>query len=176
MTSASLTCNTGLATPVSTAVLTIPAGAQVASFWQHVLGGPQFAGDPDNPIAATHHGPIEVYLAAVPSNPGTATPTVTGWFKIASDGLTNGAWGVDHMVANGGWANFTMPTCVASGNYVRRLAFSRPYTRALLMRGMLQLMRVQLIALHSAYESMGAQFYVRGRHTLSQAAWFADSR
>jgi len=43
------------------------------------------------------------------------------------------------MIANGGWHYFTMPTCVASGEY---------------------LMRVELIALHNAGTSGGAQFYM----------------
>lgn len=44
------------------------------------------------------------------------------------------------MVANNGWSYFTMPTCIAPGNY---------------------LLRVELLALHSAYTSGQAQFYVR---------------
>jgi len=65
VTSPSVACNTGLKSPVSSAVVTIPAGAEVGAWYQHVLGGPQMAGDPDNPIAKSHKGPIMAYLAKV---------------------------------------------------------------------------------------------------------------
>ncbi|MCJ1312016.1 hypothetical protein MMC25_005690 [Agyrium rufum] len=139
VTSEPIVCNTGLVNPVSTTVIDIPAGAKVGAYWQHILGGPQGAGDADNPIATTHHGPISYYLAKVP-NSATASGDSLSWFKVASDGLNTatGKWGVDNMVANAGWAYFTMPSCIAPGNY---------------------LLRVELIALHSAYASKGAQFY-----------------
>ena len=44
------------------------------------------------------------------------------------------------MIANGGWSYFTMPSCIAPGNYI---------------------LRAELIALHNAYSAGGAQFYVR---------------
>jgi cellulase len=50
-----------------------------------------------------------------------------------------GKWAVDTMIANQGWWEFTMPSCVAPGQY---------------------LMRIELLALHSAYSSGGAQFYM----------------
>lgn len=43
------------------------------------------------------------------------------------------------MYAAGGWHYFTMPTCIAPGDY---------------------LMRVELLALHSASSPGGAQFYM----------------
>lgn len=79
------------------------------------------------------------YLAKV-DDAATAPATGQQWFKIAEDGLfANGTWAVDSMIANKGWYYFTMPACVAPGDY---------------------LMRVELIALHSAYSSGGAQFYM----------------
>jgi cellulase len=60
---ASIACNTGL--KKSNTVITVPAGAKVASWFQHVIGGAQYANDADNPIAASHKGPIQVYLAKV---------------------------------------------------------------------------------------------------------------
>ena len=81
-----------------------------------------------------------VYLAKV-DNAANANARGLRWFKIAEDGLDTGSgqWGVDRMINNGGWQYFDMPTCIAPGNY---------------------LMRVELIALHSAYNQGGAQFYV----------------
>jgi len=139
VTSPDIACNTGLKSPISTAIVTIPAGGKVSAWFQHVLGGPQMAGDPDNPIAASHKGPVMVYLAKV-DNAGTASWTGLNWFKVAEEGLntSTGKWGVDTMIAGNGWWSFTMPSCVAAGQY---------------------LMRVELIALHSAYASGGAQFY-----------------
>lgn len=61
----SIACNTGLLSPLSSKIVTIPAGAQIATWWQHVIGGPQFTNDPDNPIAASHKGPLLAYLAKV---------------------------------------------------------------------------------------------------------------
>jgi cellulase len=135
-----ISCNTGLLTPVSTKVLTVPAGSKVGAWFQHVIGGPQYNPDPDNPIASSHKGPISVYLAPV-SDASTAAGTGQKWFKIAEEGLdtTTGKWAVDSMIAGNGWWNFTMPSCIAAGQY---------------------LMRVELIALHSAYSTGGAQFYL----------------
>src|SRR5690606_7547911 len=69
-----------------------------------------------------------------------ASPSGLRWFKVAEEGLNNGQWGVDTMIRNNGWQYFTMPQCIAPGHY---------------------LMRIELIALHSAYSQGGAQFYVR---------------
>ncbi|KAH6615971.1 glycoside hydrolase [Chaetomium sp. MPI-SDFR-AT-0129] len=62
------------------------------------------------------------------------------WFKIAEDGLdtATGTWGVDRMIAQGGWAYARVPECLEAGEY---------------------LVRQELLALHSAYDRMGAQFY-----------------
>ena len=57
----SITCNTAIHSPVSQAVVTIPAGAKVGAYWQHLLGSND-ANDADNPIAASHKGPVLVYL------------------------------------------------------------------------------------------------------------------
>jgi len=140
VTSDSISCNTGLYSPISSAVVTIPAGATVGAWWEHILGGPQGANDADNPIAASHKGPLIVYLAAV-TDAATASGAGLQWFKIAEEGLntSTGKWGVDTMIAGAGWWSFTVPACVAPGQY---------------------LMRVELIALHSAYASGGAQFYM----------------
>lgn len=79
-----------------------------------------------------------VYLAKV-DNAATAQTTGLKWFKVAEDGLSNGQWAVDKMIANNGWHYFTMPTCVAPGDY---------------------LMRVETIALHGAQSQGQAQFYM----------------
>ncbi|KAI2610228.1 glycoside hydrolase family 61 protein [Hypoxylon fragiforme] len=134
---AAFACNKDLKHTDST-VITIPAGAKVGAWWGHVIGGAQSANDADNPIAKSHKGPISVYLAKV-DNAATAQPTGLKWFKVAEDGLSNGQWAVDKMISNNGWHYFTMPTCIAPGDY---------------------LMRVELIALHGAQMQGQAQFYM----------------
>lgn len=131
-------CNSGFQSPISSTVINVPAGAKVGAQYQHVIGGPQFSGDPDNPIAASHKGPVIVYLAKV-DNAATANTSGLKWFKIYEEGLNNGKWGVDTLLQNNGWATFTMPPCVASGQY---------------------LMRVEVIALHGAGSQGQAQFYM----------------
>ena len=75
----------------------------------------------------------------------SATQTnVTGlkWFKIYQDGYDPATkkWAVDKMIENKGKVSFKIPDCIASGEY---------------------LLRVEMIALHSASSYPGAQFYVR---------------
>ena len=72
-------------------------------------------------------------------NAATAGTTGLKWFKVAENGLNGGKWAVDTMIANQGWHYFTMPSCVASGDY---------------------LMRAELIALHGAQKAGQAQFYM----------------
>lgn len=73
-------------------------------------------------------------------NAATASPAGLKWFKVFEDGLDgSGKWGVDRMIANNGWVDFTLPTCIAAGDY---------------------LLRAEIIALHSASKQGEAQFYV----------------
>jgi cellulase len=150
-------CNTGIQYKDNT-VITVPAGAKVGAWFGHVIGGPQSSNDADNPIAKSHKGearyrratynssnadslllgPIMVYLAKV-DNAATTGTSGLRWFKVAENGLNGGTWAVDTMIANGGWHYFNMPSCVAPGDY---------------------LMRVELIALHSAEQQGQAQFYM----------------
>ncbi|KAL1864335.1 hypothetical protein Daus18300_007759 [Diaporthe australafricana] len=130
-------CNTGIQYKDSN-VISIPAGAKVGAWWGHMIGGAQVANDPDNPIAASHKGPISYYLAKV-DNAATTGTSGLKWFKVAHEGLSGGKWAVDNMIAGGGWHYFTMPSCIAPGDY---------------------LLRVELIALHSAGTQGGAQFYM----------------
>lgn len=96
-------------------------------------------------------------------NAATASTNGLKWFKIHEDSFnpSTGKWyvkkdmppkrrdtltyeltllvrGVDNMIANQGWSYANIPTCLAPGQY---------------------LLRQELLALHSAYGNMGAQFY-----------------
>ncbi|KAL0933853.1 glycosyl hydrolase family 61 [Colletotrichum truncatum] len=119
-------------------VISVPAGARVGAWWGHVIGGAQGPNDPDHPIAASHKGPIIVYLAKVDSAANSGTSGLK-WFKVAEAGLSGSTWAVDTMISNGGWHYFDLPSCVAPGEY---------------------LMRVEIIALHGASSQGGAQFYM----------------
>ncbi|KAF6831630.1 glycosyl hydrolase family 61 [Colletotrichum plurivorum] len=121
-------------------LVTVTAGDNIGTFWQHTIDGPMGSNDQDNPIAASHKGPISVYLAKV-DDAVSADPFNLDWFKIAHDGLDTqtGVWAVDKLIVNGGWHYFQMPSCVPAGQY---------------------LMRVELLALHEANHEGGAQFYM----------------
>ncbi|POS74429.1 glycosyl hydrolase family 61 [Diaporthe helianthi] len=137
VTSPSLIC--GAAGSTSQTVVSANAGDKIGAWFQHVIGGPQGPNDADNPIAASHHGPVIAYMAKV-DNAASSSHQGLQWFKIGQDTFDTSSkkWGVDNLIANNGWAYFNIPSCLAPGQY---------------------LMRVELIALHSAYSQNGAQFY-----------------
>ncbi|ORY61448.1 glycoside hydrolase family 61 protein [Pseudomassariella vexata] len=124
----------------SNKLINVAAGDKLGFWAQHVIGGAQFQGDADNPIAKSHKGPITVWLAKV-DDAVSASKTGQKWFKVWEDTFNTGTkqWGVDNMIAQNGWINFQLPSCIASGQY---------------------LMRVEILALHSAKSPMGAQFYI----------------
>ncbi|KAM0817235.1 putative Endo-beta-1,4-glucanase D [Seiridium cardinale] len=123
----------------SSSVISANPGDKIGAWFQHVIGGPQFSGDPDNPIAKSHKGPVTAWLAKV-DNAATASKTGQQWFKIWEDTFNTGSktWGVDNLISQDGWVYFGLPSCIAPGDY---------------------LLRVEVLALHSAKSSMGAQFY-----------------
>ncbi|CRK14652.1 hypothetical protein BN1723_010432 [Verticillium longisporum] len=100
-----LTC--GLVTHTSTDVIEVEAGDEIGAWYQHVLGGEQYPGDVDNPIAASHKGPITAWLAKV-EDAATSYHANLEWFKIAEDGFDNtrGIWGVDNLLQQDGWTYF----------------------------------------------------------------------
>lgn len=130
----------GQVASTSPTVHKVAPGDKLGSYWQHVIGGPQFPGDPDNPIAPSHHGPVTYWLAKV-DNAATASTQGLDWFKFAEDNFDvgSGVWGVDRMAQGNGWHYATLPQCIAPGHY---------------------LLRVELLALHSAHQMMGSQFYI----------------
>ncbi|CAJ2505516.1 Uu.00g129100.m01.CDS01 [Anthostomella pinea] len=142
-------------------MISVAAGDSLGAYFGHVIGGAQFANDPDNPIAASHKGPVTAWLAKVDGSAASASKTGLSWFKIWEDTFDTSTltWGVDNMIANAGWVNFDLPTCIAAGDY---------------------LMRVEILALHSASKLLAAQFYmscaqltVTGSGTFSPAQTFS---
>ncbi|KAF9050892.1 hypothetical protein BDZ89DRAFT_1032930, partial [Hymenopellis radicata] len=80
-------------TPISTEVITVPAGSSVTAEWHHTLDGAN-AADSSDPIDASHK--VICYL---------------------EDGLNaaDRSWGVDRMIANDGKVTFTIPSCIEPG-------------------------------------------------------------
>lgn len=101
-------------------IITVNAGDKIGTYWQHVPGN-DGTNDADNPIAASHKGPLQAYLAKV-DNAATANGASAKWTKIASEGLNTqtGRWAVDDLISNAGWWNFNLPTCIAPGDYLLR--------------------------------------------------------
>ncbi|KXN88112.1 putative endo-beta-1,4-glucanase D [Leucoagaricus sp. SymC.cos] len=133
--SSSIICNTGVSQPSD--VIQVSAGKQVTAHFHHLPTG--YAGpDPSDPLDPTNKGPIIAYLAAITS---ATQSSVSGlkWFKIWQDGYDGIRWGSDHLFTNGGNATFTIPSCIAAGDY---------------------LLRVEAIDLLTATSYPGAQFFM----------------
>ncbi|KAI5797797.1 putative endo-beta-1,4-glucanase D [Geopyxis carbonaria] len=110
----------------------VAAGDKVTFEWYHDTRA-------DDIIASSHKGPITVYIAdAATEGKGDV------WTKLAEDGLTDGTWAVDTLIANGGKHSLTLPAALAAGDY---------------------LLRAEIIALHESdtdytvNSARGAQFY-----------------
>ncbi|KAG9185633.1 lytic cellulose monooxygenase (C1-hydroxylating) [Alternaria panax] len=126
VTSTAMICNGGKATADQ---VEVAAGSKVGMQWHH---NDPATTDGDEPIAASHKGPVMVYIAKADTNGEGAV-----WTKIWEDGLTDGKWGVDNFIANKGLVEITLPDLEA-GDY---------------------LIRPELIGLHEASAEAKAQFY-----------------
>jgi len=128
VTSTAMICNGGTAKPD---FVEVAAGSKIGFQWHH--NDPQTsAGDQDEPIAASHKGPVMVYVAKAEGNGVGAV-----WTKIYEDGLSGGKWAVDKFIANKGLIEITLPD-LADGEY---------------------LIRPEMIGLHEGNREKGAQFY-----------------
>lgn len=86
----------------------------------------------------SHRGPVMTYLANCGGDCRTVDPSSLSYFKIDHAGYENGEWISDKIIANNNSYSLTIPEDIAPGNY---------------------LIRHELLALHSAYDELGAQFY-----------------
>ncbi|KAI0718971.1 glycoside hydrolase family 61 protein [Cerioporus squamosus] len=89
----------------------------------------------------SHKGPIITYLARAPSDITKWQPgTDAVWFKIDESGKTaDGKWAAtDLLTASNSIYTFTIPPKLKAGQYI---------------------IRHEIIALHSAFDQYGAQFY-----------------
>lgn len=130
VTSAAMECN--VAGVKASKSVTVKGGDKIAFQWGHNAAG-------DDIIADSHKGPINVYASKAGSK--------YSWTKIWSDGLTDGKWAVDKLLAgsyNGkkGQHDLTLPN-LAPGDYV---------------------LRPEINALHEGNRQGGAQFYMECVH------------
>lgn len=90
----------------------------------------------------SHAGPIQEYIASCNGDCGAVNPTSLLWTKIQSgawkSGNNPGAWVTDDMVKNNFSWDLTIPANLAPGKYV---------------------IRHEIIALHAAGQTNGAQAY-----------------
>ncbi|KAI9052024.1 hypothetical protein LZ554_004278 [Drepanopeziza brunnea f. sp. 'monogermtubi'] len=131
-----IACNGGPNPTMSSSnIINVKAGETVKAIWRHTL-----TSDATDVIDASHKGPVMAYMKKV----ADATADVgygDGWFKISEAGLNiaTGVWAVTDLIAAGGVQSIPIPACLPNGQY---------------------LLRGELIALHSAGSTAGAQFYM----------------
>ncbi|KAK4456821.1 glycosyl hydrolase family 61-domain-containing protein [Cladorrhinum samala] len=91
-------------------------------------------------IGGNHFGPVMVYMAKV-SDAKTASGASASWFKVDEFGYdaATKTWGTDTLNSNCGKRSFKIPSKIPAGDY---------------------LVRAEAIALHTAGQSGGAQFYM----------------
>ncbi|ETS82901.1 hypothetical protein PFICI_04777 [Pestalotiopsis fici W106-1] len=134
VTSDDLACNGGPnPTTPSSDIIDVAAGSTVTAVWRHTL-----TSGSDDVMDASHLGPTMAYLKKV--DDATSDSGIgDGWFKIVEDGYTNGVWGTSNVINNAGEQSIPIPSCIADGQY---------------------LLRAEMIALHSASSTGGAQLYM----------------
>ncbi|KAI5841565.1 glycosyl hydrolase family 61-domain-containing protein [Morchella snyderi] len=87
----------------------------------------------------SHKGPVMTYLANCGGDCTTVDATTLDYFKIDEAGLnSDGTWASDDLIANNNSWTVTIPSDIVAGSY---------------------LIRHELLALHSAGNANGAQFY-----------------
>lgn len=121
VTSTDMVCGKGGLVSVGR-TLTATAGDELALLHRKWPDGSQAGVIDDN-----HKGPVSVYMKKIADAGATDPWTVSdgsgaGWFKISWDGyvLAQNKWGVDDMIANGGYTTATIPSDVAAGYYLVR--------------------------------------------------------
>ncbi|TGZ81716.1 hypothetical protein EX30DRAFT_318858 [Ascodesmis nigricans] len=88
--------------------LDVKGGQKVTFEWFHDNRG-------DDIVDGSHKGPVTVYIA-----PAEGDGKGKVWSKIAEEGLANGKWAVDNLIANGGKHSVVLPAGLASGKYLLR--------------------------------------------------------
>ncbi|KAJ4292982.1 hypothetical protein N0V88_005646 [Collariella sp. IMI 366227] len=129
-----LACNGGPnPTTPSDKIITVTAGTTVKAIWRHTLES-----GPNDVMDASHKGPTIAYMKKV-DDALNDSGIGGGWFKIQEDGYNNGQWGTSTVITNGGFHYIEIPACLPNGQY---------------------LLRAEMIALHAAGSTAGAQLYM----------------
>lgn len=89
-------------------------------------------------LGGNHYGPVLVYMSKVTDS---TKDLGSSWFKVDQEGYNTATkkWGTDTLNDNCGKRSFKVPATLAPGNY---------------------LVRAEAIALHTASQVGGAQFYI----------------
>ncbi|KAK3316754.1 family 61 glycosyl hydrolase [Apodospora peruviana] len=114
-------------------IIPVTAGTNVSAVWRHTLES-----GPNDVMDAGHKGPVMAYLKKV-SDAKTDSGVGNGWFKIQEGGYSNGKWATNVVIDNKGNQVIPIPSCIANGQY---------------------LLRAEMVALHGARSSQGAQLYM----------------
>lgn len=132
VTSKAMECN--VAGTKASKSITVKGGDKIAFQWHHDTNSAS-----DDIIASSHKGPIIVYASKAGSS--------YSWTKLWEDGLSNGKWAVDKLIAGSytgkpGQHDMTLPN-LAPGDYI---------------------LRPEINALHEGNRQGGAQFYMECVH------------
>ncbi|KAF7893785.1 hypothetical protein EAF00_007299 [Botryotinia globosa] len=133
-------CNGGPnPTTPSSNIINVVAGSTVNAVWRHTLDSTP-ANDATYVLDPSHLGPVMAYMKKV-DDATTDVGYGPGWFKISEQGLNVATqkWATTDLINNAGVQPIAIPSCIANGQY---------------------LLRAELIALHSAGASLGAQLYM----------------
>ncbi|XDG06268.1 hypothetical protein ABKA04_005883 [Annulohypoxylon sp. FPYF3050] len=142
-------------TTPSDKIIDVKAGETVGAIWRHTLQcenltipiptrltsltqPPTKTAGANDVMDPGHKGPVMAYLKKV-SDATKDSGVGNGWFKIQEEGYSNGKWGTDTVINNGGNQQIKIPECIEDGQY---------------------LLRAEMIALHGARSVNGAQLYM----------------
>lgn len=135
VTSSDLTCNVGGSQGVS-GICEVNAGEE---FWVEMHQQPGDRSCDNEAIGGNHFGPVIVYMSKV--DDATTADGSGQWFKVDEFGYdaSSQTWGTDLLNQNCGKRTFKIPSKIPAGDY---------------------LVRAEAIALHTAGQPGGAQFYM----------------
>ncbi|KAK3357965.1 glycoside hydrolase family 61 protein [Lasiosphaeria hispida] len=136
VTGADMACNVGGAKGV--AGLCEAAAGETFTVEMHQQPNDRSCGS--DAIGGNHYGPVMIYMSKV-ADAAAADASGLSWFKVDEEGYdaTSKKWGTDSLNTNCGKRTFKIPSKIPAGDY---------------------LVRAEAIALHSASQVGGAQFYM----------------
>ncbi|KAL2152898.1 hypothetical protein VTH82DRAFT_4053 [Thermothelomyces myriococcoides] len=136
VTSADMACNVGGTSPAS-GFCEVNAGDE---FIVEMHAQPGDRSCANEAIGGNHFGPVLIYMSKV-DDASTADGASAEWFKVSEFGYDSSTqtWGTDKLNENCGKYSFQIPSHIPAGDY---------------------LVRAEAIALHTASQPGGAQFYM----------------